>query len=55
MSVRDEINEMWDKLTYTEEEKQQFITYYSDTYSDDVLTLHEMELLKLKTIYEDNK
>ncbi|KAK9511266.1 hypothetical protein O3M35_005853 [Rhynocoris fuscipes] len=54
-SVRLEIQEMWDKLTYTQEQRMSFIAYISDSFSDELLTLHELELQKLQAYYEENR
>ncbi|BET01896.1 protein Hypothetical protein cytokinesis [Nesidiocoris tenuis] len=53
--VRDEIAAVWDKLTYTDEQRQYFAAYATDVFSDDVLDLHELELNRLKEFYETNR
>ncbi|XP_014249743.1 protein regulator of cytokinesis 1-like isoform X2 [Cimex lectularius] len=55
LNARQEISDLWDKLTYVDEQRKEFHPYYTDLFSEDVLDLHEMECTKLHNFYEENK
>uniref|UniRef100_A0A1A9VD19 Protein regulator of cytokinesis 1 n=1 Tax=Glossina austeni TaxID=7395 RepID=A0A1A9VD19_GLOAU len=53
--VRDEINEWWDKTLKSDEQRNRFLNFQSNCYTDDLLQLHELELKDLKLFYENNR
>ncbi|KAL9916900.1 protein regulator of cytokinesis 1-like [Glossina fuscipes fuscipes] len=53
--IRDEINDWWDKTLKSEEERNRFLNFRSNCYTDDLLHLHELELNDLKSFYENNR
>nr|CAD7430049.1 unnamed protein product [Timema monikensis] len=52
--TRKELNEWWSRCHFANEQKRQFIPFFSDCYTEDLLDLHELETQKLKTFYESN-
>lgn len=54
-SARTELEELWVKCCVSEFEKELFEAYQADIYTEDILTLHEMEIDRLKKFYEDYK
>ncbi|KAF6204677.1 hypothetical protein GE061_018838 [Apolygus lucorum] len=54
-TIRRDIANLWERLTYTELEKKQFSAYHTDEYNEDVLELHEMEYTRLEQVYETCK
>nr|XP_014274688.1 protein regulator of cytokinesis 1-like isoform X2 [Halyomorpha halys] len=54
-SAREQIRELWDKLTYSEEQRQEFKPFTTDHYSEDVLDLHELEIQRLEFFYLQNQ
>ncbi|CAH1402806.1 unnamed protein product [Nezara viridula] len=54
-SAREQIRELWDKLTYSDEQRQQFKHFTTDHYSEDVLDLHEIEIERLELFYLQNQ
>ncbi|KAF6213230.1 hypothetical protein GE061_010947 [Apolygus lucorum] len=50
--IRRDIARLWDKLTFTEEERSQFNAYYTDSFNEDVLDLHEIECTRLEILHE---
>lgn len=53
--TRIQLNEVWDKIYKSPEERGRFEFLHSDTYTEDLLTLHEMELEECTRFYNDNK
>uniref|UniRef100_A0A0A9XMF1 Protein regulator of cytokinesis 1 n=2 Tax=Lygus hesperus TaxID=30085 RepID=A0A0A9XMF1_LYGHE len=53
--VRKEIANLWDRMTFTTEARMDFNAYFTDTYNEDVLELHEMEQSRLEQYYEKYK
>lgn len=53
-NVRAQIKEFWTKTLKSDREIARFVHFTSDTYNDDLLALHEMELSDLKQFYDDN-
>ncbi|KAG7302185.1 hypothetical protein JYU34_013657 [Plutella xylostella] len=54
-NVRTKIKLMWDSCMYSAAEREQFVHYYQDVFSEDTLTLHELYLDKITKFYEDHK
>ncbi|XP_066513190.1 protein regulator of cytokinesis 1-like isoform X2 [Hoplias malabaricus] len=55
MAIRDNIAVFWEKCFYSTEQRQAFVPYYDDDFSEDLLNLHDAEILRLKQHYEDHK
>lgn len=53
--VRVEIEEYWDKCMKSDAERLRFPSYTVNTFNEDVLELHELELRDLKAFYEANE
>ncbi|XP_017037280.1 protein regulator of cytokinesis 1-like [Drosophila kikkawai] len=53
--LRAEIKVWWDLTLKSPEERKLFTSYFTDTESEDILELHEMELDGLKDFYSRNK
>lgn len=53
--LRIKLIEQWDKIYKSQEERDKFEFLRSDTYTDDLLQLHEMELDECTKFYNDNK
>ncbi|XP_015187288.1 PREDICTED: protein regulator of cytokinesis 1-like [Polistes dominula] len=53
--VRTELVSMWDLCKYGESQRKKFTAFYSRTYTNDLLTLHELEVDKVRKYYETNK
>ncbi|XP_030023185.1 protein regulator of cytokinesis 1 [Manduca sexta] len=54
-NVRTKIKLMWDNIMYSNQEREEFVHYYQDIFTEDTLTLHELYLEKLAKFYNDNK
>ncbi|XP_053608737.1 protein regulator of cytokinesis 1-like [Plodia interpunctella] len=54
-NMRTKIKLMWDNIMYSEQERQEFLHYYQDIFTEDTLTLHEMYLDKITKYYNNNK
>ncbi|KPI92615.1 PREDICTED: protein regulator of cytokinesis 1-like [Papilio xuthus] len=54
-NVRTKIKLMWDNLMYSQKEREEFVHYYQDTFTEDVLTLHELYLEKLTKHYNEQR
>ncbi|XP_063234497.1 protein regulator of cytokinesis 1-like [Bacillus rossius redtenbacheri] len=52
--LRKELDCWWWKCFYSEEQKKEFLPYYSSDYSEELLRLHEQQLEKVKKFYNDN-
>ncbi|KAL7830999.1 hypothetical protein SRHO_G00305010 [Serrasalmus rhombeus] len=55
MAIRDDIAVFWEKCFYSTEQRQAFVPYYDDNFNEDLLSLHDAEILRLKQHYEDHK
>lgn len=53
--LRIQITEWWDKVQRSEAERARFTYFNSQMYTEDLLELHEMELMTLKNFYEENR
>uniref|UniRef100_A0A0A9XWR7 Protein regulator of cytokinesis 1 n=1 Tax=Lygus hesperus TaxID=30085 RepID=A0A0A9XWR7_LYGHE len=53
--IRCDIANLWEMLTFSEDERSKFNAYYTDSFNEDVLELHEMECTRLEMLYEECK
>ncbi|GLG96812.1 Uncharacterized protein GBIM_03712 [Gryllus bimaculatus] len=53
-AIREELASWWDKCCYGKLQRQQFRSFYSDCYTEDLLELHEIEIEKLKRYFSEN-
>lgn len=53
-NVRREIECLWELTRRSDRERARFALFTSDEYSDDLLTLHKLELGDLRAFYEEN-
>lgn len=53
--VRYELTHLWDQCKCCESERNAFAPFYSNTFTEDLLTLHELEVERLRKFYNDNK
>jgi len=53
--LREQIREYWDKCYYSEDQKEAFIGFQENDFSEGLLDLHEKELDFLKIYYEDHQ
>ncbi|XP_051756463.1 protein regulator of cytokinesis 1b isoform X1 [Ctenopharyngodon idella] len=54
-AIRKEIAVFWDKCFYSADQRQAFVPYYDDDFSEELLSLHDAEIVRLKQYYEDHK
>lgn len=54
-AIRSEIALFWEKCFYSQDQRQAFSAYLQDDFTEELLTLHEAEITKLKKCYEDHK
>ncbi|XP_026123772.1 protein regulator of cytokinesis 1-like isoform X1 [Carassius auratus] len=54
-AIRNEIAVFWDKCFYSTDQRQAFVPYYEEDFSEELLSLHDAEILRLKQYYEDHK
>lgn len=53
--IREKIVEWWNKTLQSEEQRQHFKYFYSNSYTEDLLLSHETALKDLQCYYENNK
>lgn len=53
--IRAEVALLWEKCFYSLEQRQSFLPYYDDHLTEELLNLHEAEVLRLKTHYEGHQ
>ncbi|XP_043597870.1 protein regulator of cytokinesis 1-like isoform X1 [Bombus pyrosoma] len=53
--VRSELVKLWDICKFSEQQRKEFIYFYSHTYTEDLLTLHELEVKRIQEFYNSNK
>ena len=53
--VRSELVKLWDLCKFSEQQRKEFIYFYSHTYTEDLLTLHELEVKRIQEFYDSNK
>ncbi|XP_016147846.1 protein regulator of cytokinesis 1b isoform X2 [Sinocyclocheilus grahami] len=54
-AIRNEIAVFWDKCFYSSDQRQTFVPFYDDDFSEELLSLHDAEIVRLKQYYEDHK
>ncbi|GBP31766.1 Protein regulator of cytokinesis 1 [Eumeta japonica] len=54
-NIRTKIKLMWDKCMYSTGQREEFVHYYQDIFSEDTLTLHELYLEKITKYYNDHE
>ncbi|XP_072762217.1 protein regulator of cytokinesis 1-like [Anoplolepis gracilipes] len=52
--IRLELMNLWDLCKYCETERNTFAPFHSNTFTEDLLTLHELEVKRLRKFYNDN-
>lgn len=52
LKIRHELKIYWDKCFYSEEQRKAFEPYYSDDFTEDLLSQHDNEIVRLKLQYE---
>ncbi|XP_040276407.1 protein regulator of cytokinesis 1-like isoform X2 [Bufo bufo] len=55
LKIREELKAYWDMCFYTLEQRKVFAPYYCDDYSEDLLSKHDEEIIKMKMLYEKCK
>ncbi|XP_078285822.1 protein regulator of cytokinesis 1b isoform X2 [Rhinoraja longicauda] len=51
-AVRQELTSYWEKCFISSEQRQAFAPYYEEDYTEDLLQLHNLELNRLKQLYQ---
>lgn len=54
-TIRVELAQFWDQCFYSQEQRQAFAPYYSDDYTENLLHLHDAEIIRLRNYYEMHK
>ncbi|XP_049874846.1 protein regulator of cytokinesis 1-like [Pectinophora gossypiella] len=54
-NVRTKIKLMWDNVMYSHREREEFVHYFQDIFTEDTLTLHELYLDKITKFYNEHK
>lgn len=54
-SCREEIANIWDRMYFSQEQREHFNDFYTEEYSEEMLTSHEEECARLNTNYQDHK
>ncbi|XP_053437881.1 protein regulator of cytokinesis 1 isoform X3 [Nycticebus coucang] len=54
-AIRVELAEYWDRCFYSQEQRQDFAPYYTEDFTEDLLQIHDAEVVKLKDYYETHK
>ncbi|KAL0968804.1 hypothetical protein UPYG_G00272100 [Umbra pygmaea] len=54
-AIRAELALFWEKCYYSLEQRRHFTHYSHDDYTEELLSLHEAELLSLKELYENHQ
>ncbi|KAJ2951782.1 hypothetical protein O0L34_g13947 [Tuta absoluta] len=54
-NVRIKIKLMWDNVMYSQRQREEFVHYFQDIFTEDTLTLHEMYLDKISNLYNQHK
>ncbi|KMQ93917.1 protein regulator of cytokinesis 1 [Lasius niger] len=53
--IRLELMNLWDLCKYCETERNTFAPFHSNTFTEDLLTLHELEVERLRKFYNENR
>uniref|UniRef100_A0A4W5PB33 Protein regulator of cytokinesis 1b n=1 Tax=Hucho hucho TaxID=62062 RepID=A0A4W5PB33_9TELE len=54
-AIRSEIAVLWEKCFFSSDQQQAFVPYFSDDFTEELLGLHDAEILRLKQHYEEHK
>ncbi|KAI7814798.1 hypothetical protein IRJ41_024057, partial [Triplophysa rosa] len=54
-TIRKDIAVFWDKCFYSSDQRQAFVPYYDDDFSEELLSLHDAEIVCLKQYFDDHK
>ncbi|XP_029354158.1 protein regulator of cytokinesis 1b isoform X1 [Echeneis naucrates] len=54
-AIRSEIAVFWEKCFLSTDQRQAFVPYFSEDFTEELLSLHDAEILRLKQHYEDHK
>lgn len=54
-SIRKELVSLWDKCYFGDDQRQLFMPFYSDVFTEETLAEHEHQVTTVKNFYEDNK
>jgi len=54
-SIRKELVSLWDQCYFGEEQRQLFASFYSDIFTEEILSEHEHQVATVKNFYEENK
>ncbi|XP_029623918.1 protein regulator of cytokinesis 1-like isoform X4 [Salmo trutta] len=54
-AIRSEIAVLWEKCFFSSDQQQAFVPYFSNDFTEELLGLHEAEILRLKQHYEEHK
>ncbi|XP_071971469.1 protein regulator of cytokinesis 1-like isoform X2 [Engystomops pustulosus] len=55
LKIREELKDYWDKCFYSPEQRKEFGPYYCDEFTEDLLSQHDEEVVKMKLLYEKCK
>lgn len=55
LKYRNELETLWDKCKFTDSDRNSFVYFNNEFYSEDLLTLHDMEVQKVKRFYDENR
>lgn len=53
--VRDQLQDLWDKCRYGNAQRKEFKPFYVQSYTEDLLALHDLEVERLRKFYNANK
>ncbi|XP_006152887.1 protein regulator of cytokinesis 1 isoform X2 [Tupaia chinensis] len=54
-AIRVELAQYWDQCFYSQEQRQAFAPYYSEDYTENLLQLHDAEVVRLRNYYDVHK
>jgi len=55
LNMREELRNIWDKLYYGQDQRDKFIHFYTEDFSEENCTRHECEIEKLNKYYNQHK
>ncbi|XP_048360591.1 protein regulator of cytokinesis 1-like isoform X2 [Sphaerodactylus townsendi] len=55
LKVRQQLDSYWQQCFYSDEQRAAFQPFFSDNFTEDLLSQHDQELLKMKSMFENNK
>ncbi|XP_063738693.1 protein regulator of cytokinesis 1b isoform X1 [Eleginops maclovinus] len=54
-AIRSEIAVFWEKCFFSTDQRQDFAPYFSETFTEELLSLHDAEIQRLKQHYEEHQ